>query len=67
MGYSQPYAARFFGVTRLSIINWEKGKHPIPLAVQILMRLLWEERINGRAHNLGEYVGHADIQIPAPL
>ena len=55
-GYSQPRIAKLFGVSRLSVINWEMGRHAIPGSARILMFLLWDEQVNGNKHAVRDYL-----------
>jgi DNA-binding transcriptional regulator YiaG len=54
--HSQGRTAALFGVSTLSVINWEKGRHAIPGAAQILMFLLWDEQINGNRRVVKDFI-----------
>lgn len=56
LGYTQPEIANMFGVTRLSVINWEKGKHAISTAHQILMHQLWNAEFKGNKNSVQDYL-----------
>lgn len=48
IGWTQEQVATFFDVTGRTVIRWEQGDTPIPVATAMLLRLI----VSGRVRNV---------------
>jgi transcriptional regulator with XRE-family HTH domain len=63
--WSQAKVARLFGVSESAVRRWDQGK-PVQPCANVLMKMLFEEIVNGRRDVVRDYMNAVRERRPWP-